>query len=102
MCELNGISPLVEKSRSGKGAHVWIFFKKAIPAATARNFGFLLLDKGSTSIRERMGYVDEKLASIQYKMEIYDEFNEEYNYRKQHYGMEQERILSRNNDRGVR
>ena len=33
-----------------KGAHVWIFFKKAIPAATARNFGFLLLDKGSTSI----------------------------------------------------
>lgn len=50
------------------------------------------------AFRERMGYVDEKLASIQYKMEIYDEFNEEYNYRKQHYGMEQERILSRNND----
>ena len=50
MCELNGIRPLVERSRSGKGAHVWIFFKKAIPAATARNFGFLLLDKGSTSI----------------------------------------------------
>ena len=50
MCELNGIRPLVERSRSGKGAHVWIFFKKAIPAATARNFGFLLLDKGSTFI----------------------------------------------------
>ena len=50
MCELNGIRPLVERSRSGKGAHVWIFFKKAISAATARNFGFLLLDKGSTSI----------------------------------------------------
>ena len=50
MCELNGIRPLVERSHSGKGAHVWIFFKKAIPAATARNFGFLLLDKGSTSI----------------------------------------------------
>ena len=49
-CELNGIKPLVERSRSGKGAHVWIFFKKAIPAATARNFGFLLLDKGSTAI----------------------------------------------------
>ena len=29
MCELNGIRPLVERSRSGKGAHVWIFFKKA-------------------------------------------------------------------------
>lgn len=45
MCEINGIRPLVERSRSGKGAHVWIFFKKAIPASVARNFGFLLLDK---------------------------------------------------------
>lgn len=50
MCERNGIKPLVERSRSGKGAHVWIFFKKAIPAAMARNFGFLLLDQGSSSI----------------------------------------------------
>ena len=35
MCELNGIRPLVERSRSGKGAHVWIFFKKAISAPSA-------------------------------------------------------------------
>ncbi len=28
MCEMNGIKPLVGRSRSGKGAHVWIFFKK--------------------------------------------------------------------------
>lgn len=50
MCELNGITPLVERSRSGRGAHVWIFFKKPISASLARNFGFLLLDKGSASI----------------------------------------------------
>ena len=50
MCEINGIKPLVERSRSGKGAHVWIFFKKAVSASLARNFGFLLLDKGSTFI----------------------------------------------------
>lgn len=50
ICIINGIKPLVEKSRSGRGAHVWIFFKKAIPAGVARNFGFLLLDKGSASI----------------------------------------------------
>ena len=50
MCELNGIKPLIERSRSGKGAHVWIFFKKPIAASVARNFGFLLLDKGSASI----------------------------------------------------
>ncbi|MCI8557992.1 MAG: DEAD/DEAH box helicase family protein [Lachnospiraceae bacterium] len=50
ICERNGIIPLVERSRSGRGAHVWIFFKKPVPAALARNFGFLLLDKGSASI----------------------------------------------------
>ena len=50
MCEINGIKPLIERSRSGKGAHVWIFFQKAIPASLARNFGFLLLDKGSAFV----------------------------------------------------
>lgn len=50
ICESNGITPLVERSRSGRGAHVWIFFKKPVSASLARNFGFLLLDKGSASI----------------------------------------------------
>ena len=50
ICEINGIKPLIERSRSGKGAHVWIFFQKAISASLARNFGFFLLDKGSASI----------------------------------------------------
>lgn len=50
MCEHNGIKPLVERSRSGRGAHVWIFFKKPVSASLARNFGFLLLDKGLASV----------------------------------------------------
>lgn len=50
ICERNGIAPLVERSRSGRGAHVWILFKKPISASLARSFGFLLLDKGSSSI----------------------------------------------------
>ena len=50
ICEKNGIKPLVERSRSGKGAHVWIFFKKPISATLARNFGFLMLDRGQTLI----------------------------------------------------
>ena len=62
MCEINGITPLVERSRSGRGAHVWIFFKKPVSASLARNFGFLLLDKGSTSIN---------LKSFQYYDRMY-------------------------------
>lgn len=50
ICKQNGIEALVERSRSGRGAHVWLFFRKPIPAAIARNFGFLLLDKGATNI----------------------------------------------------
>ena len=50
MCTLNGIYPLVERSRSGRGAHLWIFFSEPISASLARNFGFLILDKGASSI----------------------------------------------------
>ncbi len=53
ICENNGITPLVERSRSGKGAHLWIIFDKPISAKLARNFGFLLLDKGMMSVNLR-------------------------------------------------
>lgn len=50
ICRINGIDALTERSRSGRGAHVWIFFRQPIPALLARNFGFSLLDKGCESI----------------------------------------------------
>ena len=43
-CEQLGISHLVERSRSGNGAHIWIFFEKPTPAKNARRLGFTLLD----------------------------------------------------------
>jgi len=40
-----GVPHLIERSRSGNGAHIWIFFSETIDAKLARDFGFMLLDK---------------------------------------------------------
>ena len=42
-CESNRIPVAVERSRSGNGAHIWIFFDEPIPAATARKLGSAIL-----------------------------------------------------------
>jgi superfamily II DNA or RNA helicase len=42
-CVEKGISMAVERSRSGKGIHFWIFFAENIPASTARKFGSSLI-----------------------------------------------------------
>ncbi|MDP1659620.1 MAG: DEAD/DEAH box helicase family protein [Methylotenera sp.] len=41
--KFNGIHASIEISRSGDGAHVWIFFIQPIPAATARRLGSALI-----------------------------------------------------------
>ena len=53
VCRKNNIPALVERSRSGSGAHVWIFFEEAMPAALARQFGTALLTKGAESVNQR-------------------------------------------------
>ena len=50
ICRNLGIEAVVERSRSGMGAHVWIFFKEPVPAKLARRFGFALLEKGAQSV----------------------------------------------------
>ncbi|SDB25534.1 hypothetical protein SAMN02910417_01904 [Eubacterium oxidoreducens] len=50
ICKNLDVDAVVERSRSGRGAHLWIFFKEMIPARLARRFGFALLEKGAESV----------------------------------------------------
>lgn len=38
-CRGLSLPAAIERSRSGRGAHVWLFFEEAIPAALARRLG---------------------------------------------------------------
>jgi superfamily II DNA or RNA helicase len=42
-CDLLGVPAALERSRSGNGAHVWLFFEAPVPAFQARKLGCILL-----------------------------------------------------------
>lgn len=44
-CQQLSVPAALERSRSGKGGHVWIFFDRALPAITARKLGCLILTR---------------------------------------------------------
>jgi superfamily II DNA or RNA helicase len=56
-----GVSALLEISRSGNGAHVWIFFAESVPAFMARRMGSLIL-----------GHVSAKTPHV--SLDSYDRF----------------------------
>ena len=49
-----GVTVAIERSRSGNGAHGWIFFVEPVPAAAARRLGTLLVAKAS-ALRPTLG-----------------------------------------------
>ena len=42
-CRRMDLSTALERSRSGRGGHVWLFFEEAVPAALARKLGSYIL-----------------------------------------------------------
>ncbi len=53
-CRELGVHASLERSRSGNGGHVWIFFDRAIPAVTARQLGCAILTR-SMERRHELG-----------------------------------------------
>ena len=54
-CETFNVSAVLERSRSGKGGHIWIFFSEPIPAKLARQLGAFMLTR-TMETRPEMGF----------------------------------------------
>ncbi len=54
VCRELNVPAALERSRSGNGGHVWIFFDRAIPATTARKIGCAILTRAMES-RHQLG-----------------------------------------------
>lgn len=53
-CSSHGVPASLERSRSGNGAHVWIFFSEQVPSRLAQSLGSLLLTE-ATERRSEIG-----------------------------------------------
>jgi len=49
ICHAHNVAAILERSRSGNGGHVWIFFSEPIPARLARRLGSYLLTRSMES-----------------------------------------------------
>lgn len=68
LCAELGVEALVERSRSGNGAHVWIFFEEAISAREARRFGACLLTRGAELVNQKSFLAYDRMLPSQEQM----------------------------------
>ena len=68
LCSQLGVPVLVERSRSGNGAHVWLFFDEAIPAIEARRFGACLLTQGAELVNQKSFLAYDRMLPAQDKL----------------------------------
>lgn len=54
-CDALGVPAAMERSRSGRGAHVWVFFDSPVAATTARNLGCAVLTRALDK-RHQIGF----------------------------------------------
>jgi superfamily II DNA or RNA helicase len=54
-CGAMGVPAALERSRSGKGAHIWMFFDRPVHASLARKFGCAILTR-SMERRHQIGF----------------------------------------------
>ncbi len=54
-CTVSGVSVALERSRSGNGGHVWIFFSEPVPAFAARQLGTAMLTRAMAQ-RPELGF----------------------------------------------
>lgn len=54
-CDQLGVPAAMERSRSGNGAHIWLFFDEPVPAAKARALGSYILTQ-TMEIRPELGF----------------------------------------------
>ncbi|MBQ9275955.1 MAG: DEAD/DEAH box helicase [Succinivibrio sp.] len=65
ICHDNEVPCLVERSRSGNGAHVWIIFEGDVPAHLAREFGRRLLLRGAAQTKRRLFHFFDRMMPMQ-------------------------------------
>lgn len=70
ICRIYGVDILTERSRSGKGAHIWMFFQEPVPARTARIFGTALLTKGAESVNQKSFRTYDRMLPAQDHMPV--------------------------------